>query len=77
MAEPTNEYIGIGRLAEELGVSRSAVRRWEAVGWIRPAPRLGGSDRRVFRVDDLDAIRERVKQRRAAGRRQGDPERAA
>lgn len=76
MAEPTSQYLGIGRVAEELGVSRSAIRRWEERGVIEPAARLAGSDRRVFRPDDIEAIRERVASARAA-RRQGGPERAA
>ncbi len=77
MAEPATEYIGIGIVAEELGVTPSAVRRWEAQGWIEPAARLAGSDRRVFRLDDLEAIRHRINERRAAGRQRGGPGRAA
>ncbi len=68
MDEQANEFIGIGPLAEQLGVSRSAVRQWEAKGWIEPAPRLAGSDRRVYHVDDLEAIRAKVSEKRAAGK---------
>ncbi len=69
MAEPEVEFIGIGPLAEQLGVGRSTIRLWERKGWIEPAPRLAGSDRRVYRVDDLEAIRAKVSEKRAAGRR--------
>ena len=71
MAEPATGLIGIGVLAEELGVTRSAVRRWEERGWIDPPPRLAGSDRRVFRLEDVETIRQRVNERRAAGRQRG------
>lgn len=77
MAEPASQILGIGAVAEELGVSRSAVRRWEERGWIEPAPRLAGSDLRVYRLGDLDTIRQRVNERRAARRQRGDPARAA
>ena len=77
MAESAGEFVGIGIVAEELGVSCSAVRKWEEQGVIPPAARLGGSDRRVYRVVDLDLIRERVEAMRAAGRRPSDPGRAA
>ena len=76
MVETASKFIGIGPLAEQLGVSRSAVRKWETKGWIEPAPRLAGSDRRVYRVDDLEVIRQQVSERRAAGR-QGDQEMVA
>jgi len=77
MAEPTSQYIGIGKVAEELGVSRSAIRRWEERGVIEPAARLAGSDRRVYRLHDLQDIRAKVAAKRAAGRQRGGPERAA
>jgi DNA-binding transcriptional MerR regulator len=60
------EFLGIGSLAEALGVSRSAVRRWEQIGWIDPPARVDGAGRRVYRVDDLAAIRQRVDARRVA-----------
>ncbi len=71
MDEQANEYVGIGPLAKQLGVSRSAVRQWEAKGWIEPAPRLVGSDRRIYLIGDLERIRQRVSEKRAAGRQQG------
>ncbi len=75
MADSETKFIGIGPLAEQLGVGRSTIRLWERKGWIEPAPRLAGSDRRVYRADDLALIRERVEERRAGARRQPDPER--
>ncbi len=68
MDEQANEYVGIGPLAEQLGVSRSVIRLWERKGWIDPAPRLLGSDRRVYRLNDAAAIRFRVEQMRARRR---------
>jgi len=66
MAETADGYLGIGGLAAALGVSRAAVRRWEVMGWIEPAPRMGEGDRRVFRPADVEIIRQRVDARRAA-----------
>jgi len=64
------EFLGIGGLAAALGVSRSAVRRWEVMGWIEAAPRMGEGDRRVFRPADVEIIRRQVDVRRvAAGHR--------
>jgi len=77
MAEASGELIGIGGVAEQLGVSRSAVRKWERLGVIPTAARVAGSDQRVYRVVDLDLIRQRVAEKRAAGRRPSDPVRAA
>jgi len=77
MAEAAGELIGIGNVAAEMGVSRSAVRKWERLGVIPPASRVLGTEQRVFRLADLDVIRERVEAMRAAGRRQGGAGRAA
>ncbi len=71
------QFVGIGVVADELGVSPSAVRKWERLGVIPSAPRLIGSDRRMYRLDDVPMIRQRVREMRAAGRRPSDPERAA
>ena len=77
MIDPSDEVVGIGRVAAEIGVSRSAVRKWERLGVIPPAARVGGSDQRVYRLVDIGMIRERVEAMRAAGRRQGGAGRAA
>ncbi len=76
MSEPATEYLGIGDVAERLGVSPSGVRRWERIGWIPPATRVAGSGRRLYRPSDIQEIRERVEAERAA-RQHGGPERAA
>ncbi len=77
MAEPTIQYVGIGKVAAELGVSRSALRLWEKNGLIPAAPRLAGSGRRVYVVDDIEDIRSRLEAKRAAARQRGGPVRAA
>ncbi len=77
MTDTQTEFLSIGGVADRMGVSRSAVRRWEEIGIIPPAARLTGSDRRVYRVVDLETIQTKVAEMRAAGRRRGDPERAA
>jgi len=65
MDEPTaRQFIGIGPLAEALGVSRSAIRKWEAQGTLPPSARLAGSDRRVYLLTDVEVIREQAARRR-------------
>ncbi|MDP9354536.1 MAG: MerR family transcriptional regulator [Chloroflexota bacterium] len=71
MAESTAEFLGIGDVAERLGVSPSGVRRWERIGWIRPAVRIASSGRRLYRPDDIEEIRQRVEAERAV-RHRGD-----
>ncbi len=68
----TEQFLGIGALAQELGVSPSGVRRWEKIGLIPPAAR--GAGRRVYRAGDVEAIRKQVEERRAARRRHSDQE---
>lgn len=69
MVEPgTAELIGIGVLADQLGVAPSTVRLWERQGLIPAAPRIAGQHRRVYRAGDVDAIR-RVLEERETGRR--------
>ncbi len=69
MSEPATEYLGIGDVAERLGVSPSGVRRWERIGWIRPAVRIASSGRRLYRPDDIEEIRTRVNAERAVRQR--------
>src|SRR3712207_5710817 len=69
MAGPTGEYLGIGAVAERVGVSCSAIRKWERIGAIPAAARLAGSDRRVYRLADLAEIQRRVTEMRENGRR--------
>jgi DNA-binding transcriptional MerR regulator len=49
--------VTIGAVSERLGVAPSTVRLWERKGWIPPADRLGGSNRRVYDLADLDTLR--------------------
>ncbi len=72
MSEPLSPVISIGGVAEAMGVTPGAVRKWEASGLIPPAIRVQPGSRRVYRVDDLTMIRERVEAKRAAGRQQSD-----
>ena len=61
-----------GGLARTLGVSPMTVRKWEGLGLVPPASRLEDPDRRVYTVDDLESLRQRID-----GRRRAAPERAA
>ena len=74
---PTEMFVGIGVVANALGVCPSTVRQWERLGRIPRAPRVGGQGRRLYRVDDLAAISEAVNAMNAAGRQRGGPARAA
>jgi len=71
------QFVGIGVVADELGVCPSTVRKWERLGRIPAAARIGGQDRRIYRPDDLALIRERMIEMQAAARRPSDPVRAA
>ncbi|MDP9470570.1 MAG: MerR family transcriptional regulator [Chloroflexota bacterium] len=71
--QATEKFLSIGGAARLLGVSPSGLRKWELTGVIPPAARLDGSDRRLYRLDDLEVIRQRVSEKRAAGR-QSDQE---
>ncbi len=65
MGEPTaRQFIGIGPLAEALGVSTSLIRKLEAQGTLPPSARLGGSARRIYRVEDIELLREQTARRR-------------
>ncbi len=74
---PTEMFVGIGAVAAALGVCPSTIRVWEKLGRIPRALRVGGHGRRLYRVDDLVAIREAVNEMNAAGRQRGGSERAA
>ena len=63
-----SQFIGIGPLAEALGVSPSLIRKMEAEGTLPPSARLGGSDRRVYLREDVAGIEERVRLHRRARR---------
>ncbi len=73
MSEPRHdEFLSIGAAAQALGVSPAGIRKWEKLGVIPPAARLVGSDRRLYRLEDVEVIRQRVRDKRAARRQQGD-----
>ncbi len=64
MADGPDDYIGSTSLAARLGVSPSLIRYWERIGVIEPARRIEGSNRRVYRIEDVEALREQVQRRR-------------
>lgn len=55
--------ISTGELARRVGISVSMVRKLEKIGAIPPADRLLGSDRRVYRGDDVTVVREAIEKR--------------
>ncbi|MDP9366810.1 MAG: hypothetical protein M3Q03_00805 [Chloroflexota bacterium] len=65
------DFVGVGRLAAELGVCESTVRLWEQTGLVPRAARIAPRSTRVWPVTDLASIRERVAAKRAAGRQHG------
>ncbi len=64
----TGDLLSIGGVAELVGRSPALLRIMEQEGVIPRALRLVGSDRRVYRVEDLPRIREAIANRRGAGR---------
>ena len=64
----TGELLSIGGVAELVGRSPALLRVMEQEGAIPPALRLVGSDRRVYRVEDLPRIRAAIANRRGPGR---------
>ncbi len=60
--EPT--LVGIGVVADALGVSQTALRKWERAGDI-PAPlRVPPDGRRVYYRSDVELIRQRAEKMR-------------
>ena len=66
----TEQWYSIGGAAQLLDVSLSLIRKLERSGLIPPAPRLAGSDRRVYSRTDIEAI----KAAREAARGQPPPD---
>jgi len=58
-------YYETGDVARALGVSTEAVRKWERVGSIAPPLRTAGG-RRLFSLEQVEAIRARREARREA-----------
>lgn len=64
MDRTDRRFLSIGAVAETLGVSQSTLRLWETKGVTPPANRLGGSERRVYDLADLEALRPIAEERR-------------
>ncbi len=64
-----DQLLSIGALARLLDRTPSLVRKLERDGVLPPALRLAGSNRRVYRPEDVRRIQE-IHARRLAGRRQ-------
>ncbi len=67
--ETETAFIGIGGLADRLGLSRTRVRQLEDAGAIPAGARLTPGRRRVWRADEVEAIREAVEERRRSARK--------
>lgn len=57
--------VSTGEVARELGVSVSFLRKLELIGVSPPAQRIAGLDRRVYRPEDIEALRQVIATRRA------------
>ncbi len=66
------ELLSIGGVAGLVGRSPALLRMMEDAGEIPRALRLVGSDRRVYRVEDLPRIWRAIANRRGAGRPRHD-----
>ncbi len=62
------DLLSIGGVAGLVGRSPALLRIMEREGAIPPALRLVGSDRRVYRVEDLPRIKQAIANRRGPGR---------
>ena len=62
--DPAPRFLSVGGAAAAIGVSPSTLHAWERRGVTPPAPRLGGSNRRVYDVADLEALRTVAEDRR-------------
>jgi len=49
--------VSIGAVAEALGLSQSVLRKWEGDGLIDPPARIDGDGPRVYREDEIEALR--------------------
>ncbi len=67
--------VSTGEAAKELGVSVSFLRKLELIGVSPPAQRIAGLDRRVYRSEDVEALRQVIANRRA-GMSQVEPDAA-
>lgn len=58
--EKLSDYLTVAQAAEHLGVSPSTLRNWDREGKLKAA-RHPLNRYRLYRVDDLDKLRSRVK----------------
>jgi len=65
--------VSIGAVAEALSVSESVLRKWETKGLIAAPARIGGDGRRVYRPDEIEALRTFAEGRRFRQRRTTEP----
>ena len=74
MDNQASGLIGIGGVVAELGVPRSTLRLWASRGLIPEPGRITPGDRRVWRLSDLPAIRDRANaQRERHHQREAEP----
>ncbi len=62
--DPAPRFLSVGGAAAAIGVSPSTLQNWERRGVTPPASRLSGSNRRVYDVADLAALRTVAEDRR-------------
>jgi DNA-binding transcriptional MerR regulator len=64
MADET--FLGVGAAAARIGVSASLLRKLERQGILPSPARVVGSDRRIYRDEDVTRIEQVLKERRTA-----------
>lgn len=69
----TEQLVSTGHVAATCGVSRSAVKGWEARGQIKPAIRVLGSDRRVWPASDMEVLKRQIAELKRGQRRPDRP----
>jgi len=68
-----DQLVSIGGAARALSVSESVLRKWETKGLIAAPARIGGDGRRVYRPDEIEALRTFAEGRRFRQRRTTEP----
>jgi DNA-binding transcriptional MerR regulator len=63
--EQEHRFISMGGVAAKLGVSTTMVRRYERQGLIPAGRRVDGSQARIWPIEEVELMRERVTERRA------------
>lgn len=66
MEHQEHEFVSIGGVASRLGVTTTAVRKFEEKGLIPRGQRLEGSRSRIWPVGDVELMQIRVAERRSA-----------